>query len=295
MRRFQFLRLPVCLVLVAVLASPAMSQDERPDRRGGGRGGPGGGPGGPGGFGGGRGGDPTLGLLMIPEVRKEIEVMPDQEEALTKIREQAASSFERPNFDFGSASEEERTKMFQEMQAKRSKAEKEIRDKLEEVLLPEQFERLSEISLQVRGTAALSDPETAEKLKISADQKSKLDEVRTKNESGMRDKMREIFSSGNRDNMREEFAKVRKEMDDQMLAVLTDDQRKQFEEMKGEAFTMPEGGLGGRGGFGGPGGDGGRRPGGDGGGRPDGDGGGRPDGDGGRPGGDRPRTRPASE
>jgi hypothetical protein len=80
---------------------------------------------------------------------------------------------------------------------------------------------------------------------------------------------------------------MRKESDEQVLAVLTEEQRKQFDEMKGEPFEMPEGGFG-RGGFGG--GFGGGGPGGFDGGR-----GGDRGGDRGDGGGDRKRERPAEE
>ncbi len=267
MKRLNFLTQPLALVFVAVFATSVFAQEERGGRGRGGFGGPGGGR--PGGF----GGDPIIGLLAVEPVREEIEMMPDQVEALTKLREQSTSGRDG-NFDFRSASEEERTKFFADLQ----KRQKELREKLDEVLLPEQLERLEEISLQTRGTMALMDPEIAAKLNITEEQKAKFEEIR--NKSGER--MREVFGSGDRDKMREEMAKVRKESDDASLAVLTAEQRKQFDEMKGEPFEMPEGTFGGfgggRGGFGGPGGG----PGGPG-------GGGRPGGDGGS------RRRPPAE
>lgn len=253
------LTLPTALALVAVLCTAAMGQDDdRRERRGnrGGFGGPG--PGGPGGgmFG---GADPLMGLLMSEKVRGEINLLPDQEEALKKLREQTAGSNERPDFDFGSASESERRAFFEKMQQQRRESEKQTREKLEEVLGPDQLARLEEISLQVRGTGALGDPEVAAALNVTPEQKAKFESIRAEMEAAMRDRMRELFQSNDRDKMREEFQKARKEMDEKMLAVLNDEQRQQFEEMKGEAFELPEG-HGGRGGFRGPGGGG--RPGG---------------------------------
>lgn len=280
MKRFSPLQTSLSLALVAALAAGVMAQ-----ATGGRRGGPGGGPGGPGGgrpgggFGG--GGDPIVGLLISEPVREEIELLPDQEEALTKLRESASSGFDR-SVDIRSLSEQDREKFFAEAQEKRKKMEKEMREKLEEVLLPEQLERLEQISIQVRGAGALADPELSAKLKVTEDQKTKMEEVR--NKSGER--MRDVFSSagGDREKMREAFTKMRKEIDDEVLAVLSADQRKEFDEMKGKPFEMPEGGFGGRGGFGGG-------PGG-----PGGFGGGRPGGDrGGDTGGDRTRRRPAGE
>ena len=68
----------------------------------------------------------------------------------------------------------------------------------------------------------------------------------------MRERMREIMQGGNRENMREEFAKLRKEIETKVLAVLTTAQQEKFTELKGKPFEMPQGGFfGGRGGRGG--------------------------------------------
>jgi hypothetical protein len=204
---------------------------------------------------------------------------------LTKLAEQARG--ERPEgVDFRNMSEEDRTAFFDKMRKEQEERNKKMKEQLEEVLLPEQIERLEQIGLQVRGVQALGDDDVAAKLNITDAQKKELAEVREKLQGEMREKMRELFSSGNRDGMREAFAKVRADMEKEVLGVLDSGQQKKFEELKGAKFEMPEGGVG-RGGFGGPGG--GR--GGFGGGRPGGDGaGGR-----GRPGGDGGRRRPQTE
>ncbi len=271
----------LAVALVAFMVSDTLGQEEGRRGRGGpGRGGPGGGfqrgPGGPGGGPGGgfgRGGDITLGLLRVEEVRAELQIAPDQEEALTKLAEQARP--ERPDADFRSMSEEERTAFFEKMRKQMEEKNAEMKDQLIEVLLPEQMDRLDEIALQVRGVQALSDDEVAGKLKITDAQKKELDKVREDLQTKMRDQMRELFASGDRDKMQEAFGTARKEMEDGILAVLSKDQQAEFEKMKGDPFEMPEGfgrgGFGSRGGggFGGPGGGrpGGGRPGGDGGGR----------------------------
>lgn len=291
----KFSRMVTGLLSVALLAfmvSDTLGQDQgrrggdRGERgeRGGGRGGPGGfgGRGGPGGGpGGGRGGDPTMALLRIDAVKTELQISPDQEAALTKLAEQGRG--ERPEgVDFRNMSEEDRSAFFEKMRKQQEERNKKMREQLEEVLFPEQMERLAQIGLQIRGVQALGDADVASKLKITDAQKQELAEVREKLGAEMRDKMRELFSSGNRDGMREAFAKAREDMEKEVLAVLDTDQQKQFEEMKGEEFDMPEGGLFGRGGFGG----------GPGGGRGGFGGGGRP---GGRPGGEGGRRRPPVE
>lgn len=277
----------IVLALLVVSAGAAVAQDQGR----GGRGGPGGGRGGPGGFGGGGGGgfgvvDPTMGLLRVEAVQTELKIDEDQKEALKTLAERARP--ERPEgVDFRSMGEDERRAFFEKMQKEQREKASELKLELETVLLPEQIERLDEIAMQVRGVQALGDPEIAAKLNITDDQTKKMEEVRGSLREKMQSKMRELFT--NRDentggNMREAFEEMRKGMEGEILAVLSDSQQKQFEEMKGEPFDMPEDAFGSRGGRGGGrGGPGGGR---DGGGR-DGGGRGRPSG-GERPGGDRP-------
>lgn len=262
----------------------------------GGRGGRGGQRGGGGGmFGGGmmgggmmagRGGDPIVGLLRIEEVRKEIKVDEEQAAALKKMAESGRDE-ERPNFDMRNADEEQRRKFFAEMQAKQAERAEEMKMDLEVILLPEQMKRLEEISMQVRGMAALMDKDVIEKLKITEDQTKKMSAIREEAGSTMRDQMRELFSSGDRTAIAEKMKSMRDDIEKKVGEVLSADQLKQFETMKGEPFEMPaQGGFGGGGFRGGAGGGPGGPEGGAGGGRR---GGGRPGGDdgGGRPG--RPR------
>ena len=81
--------------------------------------------------------------------------------------------------------------------------------------------RLKEIFVQVHGEPAFRDPEVQNALGLSDDQKAKINSP---------------------------------------LAVLTDDQKAAFENMKGEKFDLSTLRMGGRGGFGGPGGPGGQVP-----------------------------------
>ena len=261
----------VAVALMAFMVSDALGQGRRGG--GGGRGGPGGGFQGRGGafggmgMGGRGGGDMKMGLLRVDAVKTELEVSPAQDEAIekltTQMREQMREQFGGDRPDFRNMDEDERREFFDKMrkQAEEQAAERDAQ--LEEVLLPQQLERLDEIALQLRGVQALEDEKVVSKLKITDAQKEKMTEV----QESLRERMRETFQGGGAGgNFREAFSKLREEMEKELLAVLTTDQQKQFEEMKGEKFEMPEGAFGamGRGGPGGGfrGGPGGGRPGG---------------------------------
>ena len=253
------------VALLAFMVTPAMAQQRGQGGQGGRGGAGGGGFGGRGGggsmFGGRGGGDMTQTLLRIEAIRTELEISPDQEEALTKMQEQGRT--ERPSGDFRNMSEEERTEFFTKMRKQAEERNAKMKEQLEEVLFPEQLERLQEINIQLQGIAALRNEDVAKELKITEAQKKELEEVQAGMMEKMREGMRELFTSGGgREGMREKIEKMREDMEGDVLGVLTSDQKKKFEEMKGEKFEMPEGafgrggqgGQGGRGGFGGRGG-----------------------------------------
>ena len=267
----------LAVALLAFLATDVMAQPGG-GRPGGGRPGGGRGPGGPGGFGGPQSlGQMALGLLRVEEVKKEIDLMPDQEEALTKM---AGERPERPQFDFQNASEAERDEFIAKMRKEREERTAKMQEQLEEILLPDQYDRLKEVAIQMLDVGALMMDEVAEELKITDAQKKEFEEKQNIIREKMGAQMRELFQGGggDRDAMREKMAKMREDNNKELLSVLTATQKSDFEKMKGEKFEMPEGGMramfgGGRGGpgGGGPGGRGGfggRRGGGDGGGQP---------------------------
>lgn len=287
---------PMGLLFVAMLAmvtTDVMAQREGGGRPGGGR--PGGGRTGGGGFrggfgggfSGGRGGGGLAGLLRIEQVREEIELMPDQEEALKKVSEDRPR-FERPEgIDFRDQSEENQKKLqafIKKVQKQRVEAEEKLRDQLEEILLPEQLERLEQLEVRQMRTAALMNARVVAALKLTTEQQEDLKKKSEAAREELMSKMRELFRGGGGEGMREKMEAATKETEEKLLSVLTSDQKKEFEELKGEDFEFPRperGSFGGRGGGdrGGPGGGdrGGRggRGGGDRGGR-GGRGGGRP-------------------
>ena len=231
--------------LTLFLLAPVLAQEQE---RGPGQRGPRGGIGGGffGGMGGlGSGGGSILILLREPAVQEEIEVVDDQRQQLRQLGDTLRPQFDRDNFR-RDMSEEERRAALAEMRVEMEKAAQEAQTKVAEILLPHQMERLQQISLQVRGAQALADPQVAAKLNLTDQQKQQIETA----QSAMRDKWREVYQSGNPENMREQMETARREFDQQIVAFLTPEQKTQWEEMKGEAFAMPEGAFGrGRGGF----------------------------------------------
>lgn len=221
-------------------------------------------------------------LLGNEQIQKELELIPDQVADFEKLREEAGTKMRSMFEGVRELSEDERRAKFDELRPKMEEAQKELQGKMKEILLPHQADRLKEIFVQVRGAGALDDAEIAAKLKITDEQKQQMQEVR----EAQRGKMQELFQNreGSEEDRRAKFQAAMQEVSDKVLAVLSNEQRDQFEKMKGEKLELDLSQLrrGGPGGPGGPGGFRGRGPGGD---RPNGD---RPQGQ--PPEGDRPKN-----
>jgi len=200
-------------------------------------------------MGGGRGGDPTLRLLTSPEVQKDLELVDDQVTQLKAIGEDVRAKVQKEFSGIRDLPRDQRRAKFAEMQAKIKPITDEAIKKVQEVLLPHQVDRLKELSIQVRGVAALADAKVQEDLGLSADQKTKL----TKIQEGAQTSIRALFDG--MDNLdadarrakfaenREKVQKMIKDASDEALNVLSTDQKDKLEKMKGKILpniTYPQ-------------------------------------------------------
>ena len=201
----------LALVATAALASSAFAQ------RGGG------------GFG--RGGGANM--LRMPEVQAELKLTDDQKTkvaaALDKLREQRQNSGQ----DFQSLSQEERQKLMAQRRTEDDKA-------LADVLNADQMKRYHQLQLQQQGLSAVAqDKALADELKITDEQRTKIQTI----VDDQRNAMRELFQGGggggDRQAMMQKMQELRKQTDDKIAAVLTDDQKSKWKEMTGAPFTFP--------------------------------------------------------
>jgi hypothetical protein len=190
-------------------------------------------------------------LLQIEKVREDAEILDEQAEdikkAVDKVRQDARSTQgERPNFrELTEAQREEFFKKFREQQ---ESTNKKIQEAIEDVLLPQQVERLEEIRLQIQGVGALLTEPVQKELKITAEQKTKFEEVQKKTQEKGQELfsgVRELFQGGDREKaqaamqeIREKMTAMQKETEKHILAVLTDSQKKEFEKMKGKPVEI---------------------------------------------------------
>jgi len=193
-----------------------------------------------GGFGGfgGFGGRPED-LLRRDDVRKELELVDDQIKQLDELSARQREGGRDLFSGFQDLSREERGEKMREILAERAA---ETQKELDNILLPNQAERLAQLSVQfsMRGGAsrALSGNQVAEELGITDEQK---ENIRKKSEELQKE-------------LNEKIAELRKEMQDEVMQELTAKQRAQWEEMVGDPFEFQQTQQFGGGNFGGGGG-----------------------------------------
>jgi Spy/CpxP family protein refolding chaperone len=196
-------------------------------------------------FGGQRGGG--MQMLSIPEVQKELKLTPEQ---ITKLeaKQQEQRDAMREAFQSAGQDREAMQKMMADMQAMQKKAVNEILD-------ANQQKRFGELELQQQGPMAIAArKDVAEALKITEEQKSKIEDIQRKSQEEMRNAMTGLdfrsMSPDDRQKMMTKMQDAQKATADKIAGVLTDDQKKQWASMLGEPFKFPAMQPG-RGGFGG--------------------------------------------
>ncbi|MFN5468130.1 MAG: Spy/CpxP family protein refolding chaperone [Pirellulaceae bacterium] len=294
---FGWRRFAVAALMAALMSVPVMAQ-------------------GPGGFGRGgggmmmgrgmMGGGGLLGLLRMDEVQKELKLDEEQTKQIQSQMEKLQEKMQgmRPDFgNFREMTEEQRAEMqkkMEEMGKQMAEAAKAAEAEIDNILDPDQQDRLLGLMMQRDGVRSVMGSEkVAEALGVTAEQKEKLQAA----EREAMEEMRSAFGGGrgpggpggrgqggpggpggapgaggapggpggpggfDPEAMRKRFEEFRKKSDERLQAILTDAQRQKMDEMKGEKFEFPapQFGFGGGRGQGGPGGPGGgrRRPGGE--------------------------------
>jgi Spy/CpxP family protein refolding chaperone len=194
---------------------------------------PGGGPPGGGPPGGGPPGGGAM-ILRMPEVQTELKLTDAQK---TQVSEMLASlrGGQRGRFeDLRSLGPEEAQKRMAERRAQEEKLVKGI-------LTADQQKRFRQLQLQQQGFSALSDKSVQDELKLTDEQRTRVQTI----QSDQRESMRAVFQSdggGPPDfaAIRPKLEAMRTQSDAKLTAVLTAEQQKQWKAMLGTSFKFPE-------------------------------------------------------
>ncbi len=170
----------------------------------------------------------SLQWVQIPQIEKELEIVPEQKEALEKLR---TETYDKVRTLWPATAEgDPQTRQQRYFAAAQSLAD-ETERKIREILLPHQIRRLSQVMLQMRlaqtgyrSTQTLATGDVAEELGITDEQRSQLKHAEQAALEEMRVKLVEFQK------------KLQEESREKLLSVLTASQRRQLDAMLGDKF-----------------------------------------------------------
>jgi Spy/CpxP family protein refolding chaperone len=175
--------------------------------------------------------DPTY-LLASKSVQKELALTDSQKASFQKLRDAENGSHPFSGGLVGQSPEDIQKKLDQHATENRSR--------VFNLLTPQQIARLNEINIQVVGVAALSFNDVAEKLGLTAEQKTQLKTVaaearRKQDDLNATNNGRPVEAS-KRPAYKQKLTQIASERTKQALAVLTDEQQAKFKILQGEKF-----------------------------------------------------------
>ena len=121
-------------------------------------------------------------------------------------------------------SPQERTNRMEKLiKSNQNKFQDKFLKKMEKILLPKQFDRLKQIYIQQQGAMALSEPDVIKALNVSKDQQDKIQVLYDDFQNNLRDAT-VVQGEGLVKFGGNNLKKMTKELDDNLLAILTADQ-----------------------------------------------------------------------
>ena len=186
-----------------------------------------------------------LGLLRMESIQGEIELVDDQREEIEALQEEMWTEMRERMSSVRDLEPEERRERFAELRIEMEAQREQYQERIEAVLLPQQLKRLKELQVQSgarrsgQGSLGILQNEAIlEELGIDAEKRKELEA-----------KAEEVLAK-----LQTQIKKMKADAEEEILSVLSSEQRKKFREKVGESFDFDrdgEAGFGGRGGRGG--------------------------------------------
>lgn len=223
--RTRTIGLAVVLGMLTICAAVAAAQN--PPREGRGRGM--------------RDGTSSVMLLRSEQVQKELKLTDEQKTKLQALADKIRSETRQRMSGLRDLSSEERRKKFDEMRPEMQKLEESQRKDVAAILNPDQARRFRQIELQQLRSAALLQADVATTLRLTEEQKKKLQEVATQTAEKLQTQTGE---GTDRQQSREKRRQLRDDGDKQAMAILTQEQKTKLTEMLGQPFQLDRSQLG---------------------------------------------------
>lgn len=174
-------------------------------------------------------------VLSIPEVQKELKLSDEQ---LSKLKDALGKVIEKYKDDSAKLqrmSTEEQQKKLREINMEGDKA-------VAGVLDARQLKRFRQIEWQMQRIGALGDPNLQKELKLSDEQKKKLEDIF--NDAGKKGQELAKNPGATREEVQRKYEAFLKDVEAKANGVLSEEQKKNFKEVMGPPFQMARPGSG---------------------------------------------------
>lgn len=181
-------------------------------------------------------------MLSGEAVQKELAISEEQKKSLSELGDQLRADALEIFSSLQDLTPEEQKEHMPELMKMITEKGAAMQEKIDKMLDDKQKARLKELSLQSRGATALEDDEVIAALKITDEQKKKLADIREEGNKLIEEAMQALRGGGgggDAGEARRKLGAMRKELTDKALAVLTPEQAKQLEKLKGAKFDFP--------------------------------------------------------
>jgi Spy/CpxP family protein refolding chaperone len=178
-------------------------------------------------------------VLLRDAVRDELKLSDEQKEKLEEyFREQLPDIMQFFQSLDGLDHEEREPKL----KAFRQKAQEKLSSVLKATLKEDQSKRLHQVELQQEGAFVLihGEPRIAKDLKITDAQRKQFVAVVQDLQKKVQPLIKEAESGGDHEEIRSKIMKIKKEHENQIEALLTDTQKKQWNELLGKPLALED-------------------------------------------------------
>jgi Spy/CpxP family protein refolding chaperone len=187
-----------------------------------------------------RPGGGLLALLHVKAVQKDLDLTQEQIDKLKEVGKTAFRGLGQRRPPPGDLSEDQRKELRTKIEARAAETKK----KIEAILTPKQMERLKEIRLQWIGPGALADPDVRKALNLTDEQKEKIKKLGKELREKVADLLKDVGKADpderreKRAETRDKVQKLRQKTLDDVLALLTTEQRATFDKMLGKKLEL---------------------------------------------------------
>jgi len=183
-------------------------------------------------------------LIGIPQIQKELGLNDDQRKQIADEVKSMQIYLRQQFMEVRKLPRSEQPARIRELKVATSPFVSERQAIILEVLTPSQRNRLTGISMQYRGVESLLDDQIADLLELSKEQRAEilkiaeeLDVTLAAERQAMMSQQFEERQKG-RKGFLQKMQRLRKEAEGEILAVLTEEQYKKFEQLQGEKFRV---------------------------------------------------------